>query len=91
MLELKTGSFEPEYAGKLNFYLKAVDEQLKSDRDEPTIGLLLCKEKDRLIAEYALSDIHKPIGISEYHLTQMLPDNLKNSLPTIEEIEAELK
>jgi len=91
VLELKTGSFEPEYAGKLNFYIKAVDEQIKSDRDEPTIGLLLCKEKDKLIAEYALSDIHKPIGISEYHLTQMLPDNLKSSLPTIEEIEEELK
>jgi predicted nuclease of restriction endonuclease-like (RecB) superfamily len=90
VLELKTGEFEPEHAGKLNFYIKAVDEQLKTDKDEPTIGLLLCKEKDKLIAEYSLSDIHKPMGISEYQLTQMLPNNLKSSLPSIEQIEKEL-
>lgn len=90
VLELKTGQFEPEYAGKLNFYIKAVDEQLKTEKDESTIGLLLCKEKDKLIAEYALSDIHKPMGISEYHLTQMLPNDLRSSLPSIKQIEKEL-
>ena len=90
VVELKTGDFEPEHAGKLNFYLKAVDQQLKDTTDAPSIGLLLCKNRDRLVAEYALSDIHKPIGVSEYQLTQALPDNLKSSLPSIEELEAEL-
>ena len=90
VIELKTGDFEPEHAGKLNFYLKAVDQQLKSDRDEPSIGILLCKDKDKLVVEYALSDIHKPIGVSEYELTRSLPDNLKPNLPSIEAIEAEL-
>ena len=90
VIELKTGDFEPEHAGKLNFYIKAVDEQLRKTGEEPTIGILLCKSKDRLVAEYALSDINKPIGVSEYQLTQSLPDNLKSSLPSIDEIEAEL-
>ena len=90
VIELKTGEFEPEYAGKLNFYLKAVDEQLRGDRDEPTIGILLCKSRDRVVVEYALSDIGKPMGVSEYQLTRALPDNLKSSLPSIEELEAEL-
>jgi len=90
VVELKTVDFEPEHAGKLNFYIKAVDEQLRQKGDEPTIGILLCKGRDRLVAEYALSDIHKPIGVSEYQLTQSLPENLKSSLPSIEEIEAEL-
>ncbi|MCF6314673.1 MAG: PDDEXK nuclease domain-containing protein [Verrucomicrobiales bacterium] len=91
VIELKTGDFEPEFAGKLNFYLKAVDESLRTQRDEPTIGILLCKTKNKLIAEYALSDINKPIGVSEYQLTQSLPDSLKPSLPSIEELEAELQ
>lgn len=90
VIELKTGDFEPEYAGKLNFYLKAVDEQLRSERDEPSIGILLCKSRDRVVVEYALSDIRKPMGVSEYHLTRSLPDNLKPSLPSIEALEAEL-
>jgi len=89
VIELKTGEFEPEYAGKLNFYLKAVDEQLRGNRDEPTIGILLCKTRDRVVVEYALSDIHKPMGVSEYQLTRALPENLKPSLPSIEELEAE--
>lgn len=89
VVELKTTDFEPEHTGKLNFYIKAVDEQIKSDKDEPTIGILLCKSRDKLVAEYALSDIHKPIGVSEYQLTQALPDDLKSSLPSIEKIEAE--
>ena len=91
VIELKTGDFEPEHAGKLNFYIKAIDEQLRKKGDEPTIGILLCKNKDSLVAEYALSDIHKPIGVSEYELTRSLPDNLKGSLPSIEEIEKEMK
>jgi predicted nuclease of restriction endonuclease-like (RecB) superfamily len=90
VVELKTGDFEPEYAGKLNFYIKAVDSQLRKEGDMPTIGLLLCKSRDKLVAEYALSDIHKPIGVSEYKLTHSLPNKLKSSLPTIEEIEKEL-
>lgn len=90
VIELKAGEFTPEHAGKLNFYLTAVDKQLKTEHDNPSIGLLLCKEKDKLVAEYALTDVNKPIGISEYQLTQALPDNLKSSLPSIEEIEAEL-
>ena len=87
VIELKAGDFEPEHAGKLNFYIKAVDEQLRKEGDAPTIGILLCKNKDKLVAEYALSDIQKPIGVSEYQLTQSLPDNLKSQLPSIEEIE----
>jgi predicted nuclease of restriction endonuclease-like (RecB) superfamily len=90
VVELKTGDFEPAHAGQLNFYVKAVDEQLRKDGDQPTIGLLLCKGKDRLVAEYALSDIAKPLGISEYQLTRSLPDSFKSSLPSIEEIEAEI-
>lgn len=90
VVELKIGDFEPEHAGKLNFYIKAVDEQLKQDGDSPTIGILLCKRKDRVVAEYALSDIQKPMGVSEYQLTQALPENLKSDLPSIEDIENEL-
>lgn len=92
VVELKTNSFKPEYAGKLNFYLKAVDMQLKQERDNPTIGILLCKTKDNLVVEYALSDINKPIGVAEYEtkILESLPENLKGSLPTIEEIEEEL-
>ncbi len=82
--------FEPEHAGKLNFYIRAVDEQLRNEEDQPTVELLLCKSRDRLVAEYALSDIHKPIGVSEYQITQRLPEALKSSLPTVEELEAEL-
>jgi predicted nuclease of restriction endonuclease-like (RecB) superfamily len=90
VVELKTVEFEPEHTGKLNFYIKAVDEQLRKEGDLPTIGILLCKGKDTLVAEYALSDIHKPIGVSEYQLTQSLPDKLQASLPSVEDIEAEL-
>lgn len=89
VIELKVVEFEPEHAGKLNFYIKAIDEQLRTENDTPTIGILLCKGKDKVVAEYALSDIHKPIGVSEYELTQALPDELKLNLPTIEQIEAE--
>lgn len=91
VVELKTVDFEPEHAGKLNFYIKAVDEQLRKPGDQPTIGILLCKKHDKLVAEYALSDINKPIGVSAYQLTQTLPEAFKSSLPSIEEIEAEFE
>ncbi|MBL0710518.1 MAG: DUF1016 family protein [Colwellia sp.] len=90
VIELKTTEFQPEYAGKLNFYINAVDAKLKKENDQPTIGLLLCRTKNKLIAEYALKGINTPIGVSEYQLTQSLPDNLKSSLPSIKEIEHEL-
>jgi predicted nuclease of restriction endonuclease-like (RecB) superfamily len=88
--ELKTIDFEPEFAGKLNFYLKAVDAQMRQDGDAPTIGLLLCKSKDRLVAEYALSDIQKPMGLSTYTLSHTLPEVLRGKLPSIEQLEQEL-
>jgi predicted nuclease of restriction endonuclease-like (RecB) superfamily len=90
VVELKTVDFEPEFVGKLNFYIKAVDEQRRSEHDAPTIGLLLCKSKDRLVAEYALSDIHKPLGLASYQLSHELPDMLKGKLPSIEQLEQEL-
>lgn len=90
VIELKAVEFEPEHAGKLNFYLKAVDSMLRQEHDQPSIGLIICRKKSRLIAEYALSDMHKPIGVSEYQLTHSLPRKLKSSLPSIEEIEKEL-
>ena len=90
VIELKAGKFMPEYAGKLNFYLSAVDSQLKKDTDNPSIGILLCKRKDKIEAEYALRDINKPLGISEYRLTEAIPENIKTQLPSIEEIENEL-
>lgn len=91
VVELKKGPFKPEYAGKMNFYCSVVDDTLRHPDDQPTIGLILCQTKDRLIAEYALRDVHKPIGVADYELTRALPDNLKSCLPSIEEIEAELQ
>lgn len=90
VIDLKKGEFIPEYAGKMNFYCSAVDDILRHPSDQATIGLILCQGKDKVFAEYALRDIHKPIGISDYELTRSLPDNLKGSLPSIEAIEAEL-
>ncbi|MBL7645743.1 MAG: DUF1016 family protein [Candidatus Hydrogenedentes bacterium] len=89
-IDLKKGDFKPEYAGKMNFYCSAVDDQLRHEHDAPTVGLILCQNKDRVVAEYALRDIHKPIGVADYELTRALPANLASSLPSIEEIEAEL-
>lgn len=86
VIELKTGEFKPEYAGKLNFYLTAVDNILKTEQDAPTIGLLLCKNKNDLIAEYALRDINKPIGVSEYRITEEIPEEFRQQLPSIEDI-----
>ncbi|HLA83058.1 MAG TPA: PDDEXK nuclease domain-containing protein [Thermoleophilia bacterium] len=90
VVELKGVAFKPEHAGQLNFYLAAVDAQIKAPEDKPTIGLLLCKTKNRLVAEYALSGISKPIGVAEYQLVRALPKPLDTNLPSIEEIEAEL-
>lgn len=91
VLELKTVKFQPEFAGKLNFYISALDGELKEEKDNPTIGILICKSKNSTVVEYALKDINKPIGISEYRLSTLLPKKLKSSLPSIEEIEAELE
>jgi predicted nuclease of restriction endonuclease-like (RecB) superfamily len=90
VIELKAGKFKPEYAGKLNFYLSAVDSLLKKPDDNPSIGILLCKKKDKIEAEYSLRDINKPIGISDYLLTNSIPDNLISKLPTVTELEDEL-
>ncbi len=90
VIELKTGEFEPEHAGKLNFYVTSVDKQLRDENDNATVGLIICKTKDDIIAEYSLTDLHKPLGISSYELKKILPDNFKSSLPSIEDIENEL-
>jgi len=90
VIEFKATKFKPEHAGQLNFYLNLVDDFYKMPEDNPTIGLLLCKSRNKFEAEYALKGIEKPIGISEYQLTRAIPENLKSNLPSIEEIEAEL-
>lgn len=91
VIELKTGDFKPEYAGKLNFYLSAVDGILKKEQDNPSIGLLLCKSKNNVVAEYSLKDMSKPIGVSEYKITSSLPDNLEQQLPSIEDIQKRIQ
>ena len=91
VIELKAGKFKPEHLGQLGFYLTAVDRQIKHPQDAPTIGLLLCKSKNKVVAEYALGDKTQPIGIAEYKLLASLPPELQTSLPSIEQIERELK
>jgi predicted nuclease of restriction endonuclease-like (RecB) superfamily len=90
VVELKATAFKPEHAGQLNFYLTTVDKQIKAPDDNPTIGLLLCKTKKKLVAEYALHGINKPMGVAEYELVRALPDPLDTNLPSIEELEAVL-
>lgn len=90
VIDLKIGKFQPEYAGKMNFYLSAIDDLLRHQDDQPSIGIILCKAKNKVIAEYALRDTRKPIGVSGYRLTETLPKELKGNLPTIEELEASL-
>lgn len=90
VIELKAGKFKPEHLGQLGFYLTAIDRQVKSELDNPTIGLLLCKSKNKIVAEYALSDKTQPMGIAEYKLLESLPTELQTSLPSIEQIEREL-
>ncbi|GGB23121.1 PDDEXK nuclease domain-containing protein [Puia dinghuensis] len=87
VIELKAGKFRPEYAGKLNFYLSAVDTQLRHPTDCPSIGILLCRTKDKIEVEYALRDMNKPIGVGAFELSEIIPDELKTQLPTIEEME----
>jgi len=91
VVELKNKDFEPEFTGKLNFYLTLIDKTLKRPNENPTIGILLCRGKDNLEVEYALQDIYKPMGVSEFKLNKLLPDNLKSSLPSIEELEEQLR
>lgn len=91
VIELKTGEFKPEYAGQLNFYLSAVDGLMKKEQDNPTIGLLLCKSKNNLVAEYSLKDMSKPIGVSEYRVTSALPAELEKQLPSVEDIQKRIK
>ncbi|WP_404376769.1 YhcG family protein [Vreelandella aquamarina] len=90
VIELKTGKFKPEHLGQLGFYLTAVDRQLKNEHDNPSIGLLLCKSKNKIVAEYALSDKSQPMGIAEYKLLESLPAELQTGLPSIKQIEQEL-
>ena len=91
VIELKTGEFKPEYAGQLNFYLSAVDGILKKEQDNPSIGLLLCKSKNDLVAEYSLKDMSKPIGVSAYQITSSLPEELERQLPSVEDIQKRIK
>tara|TARA_B110000211_G_scaffold61758_1_gene70073 strand:- start:5919 stop:6959 length:1041 start_codon:yes stop_codon:yes gene_type:complete len=91
VIELKAGKFKPEHLGQLGFYMTAVDKQVKAEPDNATIGLLLCKSKDKVVAEYALGDKTQPMGIAEYKLVESLPENLKTNLPSIEQIERELQ
>ena len=90
VIDLKNGKFKPEYAGKMNFYLNVIDDVLKHPDDQPSIGLILCKDKNEIIAEYSLRGLTKPMGVSEYQLTETLPSELKGKLPTVEELEQEL-
>jgi predicted nuclease of restriction endonuclease-like (RecB) superfamily len=90
VIELKAGDFKPEFSGKLTFYLTAVNKELKGPEDNQTIGILLCKSKNKVIAEYALTDLSKPIGISEYRLGDSIPEKIKTLLPSIEELEEEI-
>ena len=91
VVEIKSGKFKPEYAGKLNFYLSAVDDTLRHENDNPSIGILLCRQKDKMTAEYALRDINKPIGVSEYKLSDFVPQELADTLPSVEDIEKRIK
>ncbi len=90
VIDLKIGDFKPEYSGKMNFYLSAVDELLAHQDDQPSIGMILCKSKNKTIVEYTLHALNKPIGVSTYQLTKALPEQLQENLPTIEQLEAEL-
>jgi len=90
VIELKAGKFKPEHLGKLGFYLTAVDAQMKCPDDAPSIGILLCKSKNKVVAEYALRDKSQPLGVAEYQLVESLPSELQTSLPSIEQIEREL-
>ncbi len=87
VIELRVGKFKPEYAGKLNFYLSAVDGMMRTERDQPTIGLLLCESHERAVVEYSFKDIAKPIGVSSYRVTRELPAPVRDELPTVEDLQ----
>jgi predicted nuclease of restriction endonuclease-like (RecB) superfamily len=91
VIDLKMGKFKPEYAGKMNFYLSAVDDMLCHPDDKPSIGIILCEDRGKINAEYALRDINKPMGVAKYEITRMLPQAIKGSLPSIEDLESELE
>lgn len=91
VIELKITDFLPEYAGKLNFYLNVVNDKLRHELDQPSVGILLCKTSDKVTVEYALKNILNPLGVGEYQITNAIPENLKGSLPSIEELEQELE
>ena len=91
VIELKTGEFEPEFSGKMNFYVAAVDNLLKTERDDPTIGIILCKSKDKTTVEYALQGLQKPIGVSTFRLATELPELLQKNLPSVEQLEMQLQ
>ncbi|MDQ7001942.1 MAG: PDDEXK nuclease domain-containing protein, partial [Ghiorsea sp.] len=91
VVELKSGAFKPEHVGQLGFYIAVIDGELKTEHDEPTIGILLCKRKNKVVAEYALRDCGKALGVAEYQLQEALPEKLQTNLPTIEELEQALK
>ena len=89
-VELKTGKFIPEYAGKMNFYLSVLDDQVKSEVDNPSVGLILCRDKNKIVAEYALKDMTKPIGVSEYKLFEDVPQELQDKVPSLEDLESRI-
>jgi hypothetical protein len=91
VIELKATEFEPEYVGKLGVYVAAINHQKKKETDNPTIGMIICKTKNHVEVKYSLEAVNHPIGVSDYQLAELLPDNLKSSLPSIEELEEELK
>jgi predicted nuclease of restriction endonuclease-like (RecB) superfamily len=91
VVELKVTEFQPEFAGKLNFYLNVIDDQLRHETDGPSIGILLCKTPDRIVVEYALRNISSPLGVAEYRLTESIPEDLKGKLPSVEDLENELR
>jgi predicted nuclease of restriction endonuclease-like (RecB) superfamily len=91
VIELKAGSFKPEYVGKLNFYMTAIDRQVKTPADNKTIGIILCKTKNKVTAEYALANIHNPMGVATYRTTEALPEDLQDKLPALSELAARLE
>ena len=91
VVELKAQSFHPSFLGQLSFYVSAINHQFKTDIDNPTIGLLICKDKDNVVAKYALESYKEPMGISEYQLSKLFPKDFKSSMPTIEELEKRFK
>jgi len=91
VIELKAVEFQPEFAGKINFYLSAVDDLLRHPDDKPSIGIVICKSKNRVVAEYSLRDTNKPVGVSSYQLTEGLPEALQGNLPSIEQLESQLE